>query len=83
MSVRDLIIQKVNEGKLVSKQVTESSNLYMDLGFDSLSFAYLLIEIEETYSVAFDLTEIETCLEVGRLIALVEDKMRGCGKEDA
>jgi len=51
-------------------------NLYKDLGLDSLSFIHLLLKIEDTYSITFDITEMESCLEVGRMIKLAEKKVK-------
>ncbi|MDR7812800.1 acyl carrier protein [Lacrimispora sp.] len=51
-------------------------NLYKDLGLDSLSFIHLLLKIEDMYSITFDITEMESCLEVGRMIELAEKKVK-------
>lgn len=80
--VRDGIIQKIKENVYVSTPVTEKTNLYADLSLDSLSFMALLMEIEEAYSVTFDITEIETCLQVDQLIAIVENKIKEHGNGD-
>jgi len=76
MMVRDIIFQKIKENVFISVPITETSNLYMDLRFDSLSFIVLLTEIEEIYSITFDITEMETCLQVGQLITIVENKIK-------
>lgn len=52
------------------------NNLYRDLGLDSLSFIQLLLAIENSYSITFDITEMESCLEVGVMIALTEKKVK-------
>ena len=76
MMVRDVIIEKIKGNVLVSVPINEKSNLYTDLGFDSLSFITLLTEIEEAYSITFDISEMETCLQVGRLIKTVQIKIK-------
>jgi len=76
MIIRDAIIHKIKENIFVSAPITEKSNLYTDLGFDSLSFVVLLTEIEEEYSIIFDITEMETCLQVDQLITIVENKIK-------
>ena len=76
MMVRNVIIEKIKGNVLVSVPINEKSNLYTDLGFDSLSFITLLTEIEEAYSITFDISEMETCLQVGRLIKTVQIKIK-------
>ena len=56
--------------------VSGKTNIYFDLGVDSLSFISLLLLIEEKYSITFDITEMEECLEVERLITSVENKVK-------
>ena len=74
--VRDAIVQKIKRNIFVSAPITEKTNLYADLNFDSLSFIALLMEIEDAYSVTFDIMEMESCLQVGRLITIVENKIK-------
>lgn len=76
MMTRDIIIQKIKENVLVSAPITENTNLYTDLSFDSLSFIALLMEIEDSCSVTFDIMEMETCIQVGQLITIVENKIK-------
>lgn len=76
MMVRNVIIEKIKGNVLVSVPINEKSNLYTDLGFDSLSFITLLTEIEDAYSITFDISEMETCLQVGRLIKTVQIKIK-------
>lgn len=76
MTVRETILQKITNAKLTDGPVTEASDLYTDLGFDSLAFVQLLLEIEEEYPVTFRITEMEECLQVGNLIELVESRIK-------
>ncbi|WP_313154076.1 acyl carrier protein [Lacrimispora sp.] len=73
--INDEIIRMIEEAAQfpVSDRKT---NLYNDLGLDSLSFIHLLLKIEDTYSITFDITEMESCLEVGRMIELAEKKVK-------
>lgn len=79
--VNNKIIQMIEKIKILSITVTKDSNLYKDLGIDSLSFIRLLIQIEETYSINFDIKEMELCLNVGTLISIVENKIKECNCE--
>lgn len=76
MTVRETILQKITNAKLTAGPVTEASGMYTDLGFDSLAFVQLLLEIEEEYPVTFSIVEMEECLQVGNLIELVENRIR-------
>ena len=76
MDIRDEIISLIEETKFVPAPVFETCNLYTDLGFDSLAFVRLLLKIEETYSITFELLEMSMCLQVSRLITLVKNKVR-------
>lgn len=83
MTVKDVILRFIAEKACVSVPVVEQANLYAHLGFDSLSFIDLLVEIEGAFSIDFDISEMEACLEVKQLIAMAESKIkeRGCGND--
>lgn len=81
MTIRDAVIQKIKEVRFAAGPVTEETNLYLDLGFDSLSFINLLMQIEELFSVTIDIGEMQSCIRVGRLIEVVEAK-KGSDQDD-
>ena len=72
--IRSEILKIVQD--ITNMPVSGKTNLYFDLGVDSLSFISLLLGIEEEHSITFDITEMEECLEVERLIASVENKVK-------
>lgn len=74
MTVRKQIIQLINRKKSTNAGVFEGSDLYRDLGFDSLAFVELLVEIEALLHITFEIEEMERCLEAGELIRLAERK---------
>lgn len=82
MTIRENIIQKIEAHRVLPNPVTEETNLYRDLGFDSLSFIRLLMEAEEEYGIVFEIGEMERCLEVGYFVLSVENKVRERRKED-
>lgn len=55
--------------------ITESSNLYFDLGFDSLMFVYFLVEIESKFNIDIDLLQMQEFLVVGNLIDYIKIKL--------
>lgn len=81
MKRHDEIIQMIENIRYIPVPVTEESNLYRDLGFDSLTFIGFLIEIEKKYAITFEIMEMECCLQVGVLISLVERKVAMGGKQ--
>ena len=76
MNIHEEIVKLITESTQVPVPINGSSNLYRDLYMDSLALTDLLIGIEERYAIVFDLFEIEACLQVGRLISLVEEKIK-------
>lgn len=77
MKVRDEIIILIENTKLLYVPIEETSDLYRNLNFDSLEFIRLLLSIEEAYDIRFSLVEMDKCLRVDRLIAIVEKKIEG------
>lgn len=75
MSIREKIIQKIDEKKYGDFAVTDETDLYRDLRFDSLSFICLITEIEDLYDIRFGMTEMDACLRVGKFIELAEQKV--------
>ncbi|MDR0426134.1 MAG: phosphopantetheine-binding protein [Clostridiales bacterium] len=76
MGIPDRILRMLEEKKRSGCPVKPQSELYKDLSFDSLSFIALLLEIEEIYSIVFEIAEMEKCLRVVGLIAATERKVR-------
>lgn len=76
INLSDEIIQIIKEFAFVSAPIRETSNLYTDIRLDSLSFVRLLLRIEETYAINFNIFEMEMCLQLDRLIGLVERKIK-------
>lgn len=81
MTIREAVIRKIKEVRFAAGPVSEETNLYLDLGFDSISFISLLIQIEELFSISIDIGEMQSCIRVGRLIEVVEAKSGG-GQDD-
>lgn len=77
MNIHDKIIQMIEKEKALPVPVKKESNLYTDLGFNSLSFIRLLLNIEEAYLICFDIAEMEMCLQIDQLVAIVKRKVKG------
>lgn len=76
MGIYHEIILMIKRAKYISFPISTESNLYTDLGFDSLAFISFLVQIEETYSITFDISEMELCLQVGQLIKITKSKIK-------
>lgn len=74
--LQDEVIEFINQTKLLPVSVTLDSHFFEDIAFDSLAFIVFLLEIEKKYLITFDIMEIEQCLKVDRLIALIELKVK-------
>ena len=77
MNVKEIIFDKISQEKVIAKEAKEDSDLYRDLGFDSLSFIRLLFEIEKIFGVTFSIEEMQSCLKVKQLVKVVEEKLNG------
>ena len=53
-------------------KIEESSNLYKDLGFDSLMYVSLIVDIEKVFGIEIKLEELEECLSVKKLIDIAQ-----------
>jgi acyl carrier protein len=74
------ILEKITELIAADKAspfpIGEDTDLYGDMGMDSLAFVKLLLDIEQVYLITFDLLEMQECLHVGRLIEIIEKKRK-------
>ena len=82
MTIRDEVFQMITEA--VQMPIPDmKKHLYQDLGLDSLSFIQLLLAIEDRFIITFKVSEMQSCLDISRLIELVESKTGGAEKTDA
>lgn len=76
MSVKETILQLIEEKTVISVPITEATDLYQDLYLDSLSFVCLLMDIEQLYNISIELSEMPDCHIFGNLIELLEKKIK-------
>ena len=74
------IIERI--GKLINEinsneEITENSDLKLDLGLDSLSLVTLIVRMEETFEIMFDDSDLDPSkiTTVGALVKLVEKSL--------
>ena len=82
MPVREFIIQLIKQETVSSVPITETTDLYKDLYLDSLSFVGLIMDIEEQFDITIELPEKTDCHIYGRLIRLVERKVKEAMQND-
>lgn len=82
MSIRKEVMQIIT--KAIDMPITDMhKQLNQNLGLDSLSFILLLLAIEDRFSITFDISEMESCLDINQLIELIEEKVKGEDKRHA
>lgn len=55
-------------------------HLFYDIAMDSLSFIRLLMRIEDSFGIVFDIVQMEECTQLDRLLALIDHKLREGGR---
>ena len=78
VSINEEIISMLEAVKCIPVPITENTNLFLDLGIDSLSFVKFLVRLEERYTISFDIAEMNQCLRLGRMVELTKSKVKGC-----
>ena len=64
-----------SEGEDSRSQKQEGNKLvqlYKDLGFDSLMYVSLIVDIEKVFGIEIKLEELEECLSVKKLIEIAQ-----------
>ena len=69
------IVILINEIRVVNVDIDLSTNLYTDLGFSSIQFVRFISMVENKYEIAFDIMEIQECIQIERLINLINHKI--------
>lgn len=83
MPVSETLLNIIKPRMFCPCPIAAENNLYTDLGFDSLSFTGLIVEIENAFSVSFTIPEMQQCSSVGELIFIVEKKLEERGNKNA
>ncbi|MDR1464903.1 MAG: acyl carrier protein [Oscillospiraceae bacterium] len=81
MNIQDETEGLIRQIMPVSVPIGPLTNLYLDLGFDSLSLMSLLVQAERTFAIRFSILEMGECQWVGRLVAMVTEKTDAAGRK--
>ena len=66
--LKEILLLAVPEEEALLQNCTEQSNLHTDLGLNSVGILYLVIAIEEFFSISFDNTNFNDFQTVGDVI---------------
>lgn len=76
MSAEKQVIDLLNSYNSRNIHISVESDLFLDIGLDSLSFIELIYDVERQFNLSIKLFEISKCVNVGNLITLVENKLK-------
>ena len=74
--LKDVILLATGEDQSVLDSWTEQSNLTTDLGLNSVGILYVVIAIEEFFSIQFDDVGFSDFQTVGDVINYIENKIK-------
>ncbi len=74
MNTQEKIIAMIKDTlKFEDKEITAETNLYKDLGVDSLDAVELIMAIEEEFEIEIPDEELPNLNQVGAIVKYVED----------
>lgn len=72
--IHKIVIGLMSKEGIFIASDAEHLHLFQDVGIDSLTFINLLIKIEETFGICFDITQMENCADFEYLVTLIKQK---------
>ena len=73
----DIMLMAMPDAGDTIKNYTEDSDLNTDLGLNSIGMLYLVIAIEEFFSLSFENADFGDFKTVGNVIDYIEQKQQG------
>ena len=73
--LKEIVVSADERNAEKAENCTENSNLFTDLGLTSIGMLYLVIAIEETFSIRFDDVGMNDFRTFGDVISYVEKKL--------
>lgn len=70
----DIMLMAMPEASEIIKNCTEQSNLNTDLGLNSVGLLYIVIAIEEFFSIVFENVNFGDFKTVGDVVDYIEQK---------
>ena len=73
--LKDILLSADDRGRERIENCNEKSNLALDLGFTSISTLYMVIAIEEVFSIRFDNVGMSDFETLGDVVDYIEKKL--------
>ena len=74
--LKDILISADDRGRVDADKYTESSKLVTELGLTSVNILYMVIAIEESFSICFDSVGMSDFDTIGDVVTYIEEKLR-------
>ena len=74
--LKDILLSADDKNRLLVETCTEGSRLKADFGFTSVTMLYLVIAMEETFSIRFENVSMADFQTVGDVIDYVEARLQ-------
>ena len=75
--LREILSFSFSDSSEILENCSESSNLITDLGLNSVGMLFMVISIEETFSIRFENVNLADFVTVKDVIDYIEEKRRG------
>lgn len=75
--LKEILSFSFSDSSEVLEKCSESSNLITDLGLNSVGMLFMVISIEETFSIRFENVNLADFVTVKDVIDYIEEKRRG------
>lgn len=71
--ITEILVEKLG---IARTEVTPDANFVKDLGIDSLDYAELVMEFEQTFNIRIPDTDAENLSTMGQAVAYIDKKRR-------
>jgi acyl carrier protein len=71
--ITDILIQKFG---IVESEITPDANLVKDLGIDSLDYAELVMDFEQTFDIKISDEDAEKMQTIGQAVKYIDSKRK-------
>jgi acyl carrier protein len=75
--LKEILSFSFSDSSEILENCSESSNLITDLGLNSVGMLFMVISIEETFSIRFENVNLADFVTVKDVIDYIEEKRRG------
>ena len=72
--VKDILVEKLG---IAETEVTPDANMIRDLGIDSLDYAELIMEFEQTFDIRIPDEDAEQLVTVKQAVEYIDNKTEG------